>query len=87
MLSTLLISTAASLKYCGVHQRAWVESLGQWVAFPEPTMYGSPVTEAACDACTTFGLRTFVPNLWQNRPPHGNGRWRQSRFAQPDAVR
>lgn len=52
MLSTLLVFTISSLKYCSVHRRAWVESLGQWVAFPEPTMYGSPVTEAACDTCT-----------------------------------
>jgi hypothetical protein len=59
MLSTLLVSTPSSLKYCRVHQRAWVESLGQWVAFPEPTMYGSPITEAACDTCTVFVLRTF----------------------------
>ena len=59
MLSTLLVSTTSHLKYCRVHQRAWVESLGQWVAFPEPTMYGSPVTEAVCDTCTMFVLRTF----------------------------
>jgi hypothetical protein len=66
MLSTLLVFTTSSVKYCSVHQRAWVESLGQWVAFPEPSLYGSPVTEAACDTCTTFGLQTFVPNLRQN---------------------
>jgi hypothetical protein len=59
MLSTLLVSTTSSLKYCSVHERAWVESLGQWVAFPEPTMYGSPVTEAACDTCMTCVLRAF----------------------------
>jgi len=59
MLSTLLVSTTSHLKYCRVHQRAWVESLGQWVTFPEPTMYGSPVTEAVCDTCTMFVLRAF----------------------------
>jgi hypothetical protein len=59
MLSTLLVSTTSRLKYCSVHQRAWVESLSQWVAFPEPTMYGSPITEAACDTCTMIVLRTF----------------------------
>jgi hypothetical protein len=59
MLSTLLVSTTSSLKYCSVHERAWVESLGQWVAFPEPTMYGSPVTEAACDICMACALQIF----------------------------
>ena len=48
-----------SLKYCSVHKRAWVEALGQWVAFPEPTMDGSPVMEAACDTCTVFVFQTF----------------------------
>lgn len=54
MLSTFDVSTLSSvhLKYCSKHQRAWVESLDQWVAFPEPAMYGSPSTEAACDTCT-----------------------------------
>jgi hypothetical protein len=47
------------LQYCRRHQRAWVESLNQWVAFPEPTMDGNPVTEAACDICTAFVPRTF----------------------------
>src|SRR5262249_1450173 len=28
------------LRYCRVHQRAWVESLDQWMAFREPTRYG-----------------------------------------------
>ena len=59
MLSTLLVFTTSSLKYCSVHQRAWVESLGQWVAFPEPSMYGSPVTEAACDTCAALVFQTF----------------------------
>ena len=59
MLSTLLVSTTSSLKYCSVHQRAWVEELGQWMALPEPLMSGDPVTEAACDTCTAFVLQTF----------------------------
>jgi hypothetical protein len=52
MVSTLLVSPTARLTYCRVHQRAWVESLDQWMAFREPTLYGSPVTEAVCDLCT-----------------------------------
>ena len=48
-----------SLKYCSVHKRAWVEALGQWVAFPEPPMDRSPVMEVACDACTVFVFQTF----------------------------
>jgi hypothetical protein len=48
-----------SLKYCSVHQRAWVEALGQWVAFPEPIIDGSPVMEVACDTCTVFVFQTF----------------------------
>ena len=48
-----------SLKYCSVHKRAWVEALGQWVAFPEPPMDGSPVMEVACDTCTVFVFQTF----------------------------
>ncbi len=51
MFATLLVSPRASVKYCRVHQRAWVESLDQWMAFREPTRYGSPVTEAVCDIC------------------------------------
>jgi hypothetical protein len=51
MVSTLHLITTTTLQYCRRHQRAWVESLGQWVAFPERAMYGSPVTEAACDMC------------------------------------
>ena len=51
MFATLLVSPRASVKYCRVHQRAWVESLDQWMAFREPTRYGSPVTEAMCDIC------------------------------------
>jgi hypothetical protein len=53
MFATLLVSPRASLKYCRVHQRAWVESLDRWVAFREPALYGSPVTEAVCDICPT----------------------------------
>ncbi len=52
MCATLLVSPTARLTYCRVHQRAWVESLDQWMAFREPTLYGSPVTEAVCDICT-----------------------------------
>ena len=52
MFATLLVSPTASVKYCRVHQRAWVESLDRWMAFREPTLYGSPVTEAVCDTCT-----------------------------------
>ena len=52
MFATLLVSPRASVKYCRVHQRAWVESLDRWMAFREPTLYGSPVTEAVCDTCT-----------------------------------
>jgi hypothetical protein len=48
-----------SLKYCSVHKRAWVEALGQWVAFPEPTMDGSPGMEVACDTCTVCVFQTF----------------------------
>ncbi len=51
MFATLLVSPTASVKYCRVHQRAWVESLAQWMAFREPALYGSPVTEAMCDLC------------------------------------
>jgi hypothetical protein len=52
MFATLLVSPTARLTYCRVHQRAWVESLDQWMAFREPTLYGSPVTAVACDICT-----------------------------------
>jgi hypothetical protein len=48
-----------SLQYCSVHKRASIEALGQWVAFPEPTMDGSPVMEVACDTCTVFVFQTF----------------------------
>ena len=59
MVSTLLVSTTSRLKYCSVHQRAWVEALGQWVAFPESTMNGRLATEAACDTCAALVLQTF----------------------------
>jgi hypothetical protein len=58
-----------SLKYCSVHQRAWVEALGQWVAFPEPIM--DPVMEVACDTCTVFVFQTFraqFPALYSSGP-------------------
>ncbi len=57
--SMLPVSTTSSLKYCSRHQRAWVASLNQWVAFPEPTMYRNPLTEAVCDMCTAFVPRPF----------------------------
>jgi hypothetical protein len=59
MISTFDISTTLRLKYCRRHQRAWVESLDQWVAFPERAIYGSPLTEAACDTCTACVPPTF----------------------------
>lgn len=52
MFATFLDSPTARLQYCRVHQRAWVASLDQWMAFREPTPYRSPVTEAVCDTCT-----------------------------------
>jgi hypothetical protein len=51
MVSTLPLSTTMTLQYCRRHQRAWVESLSQWIAFPERAMYGSPVPEATWDMC------------------------------------
>ena len=57
--SLLPVSTTASLTYGSRHQRVWVASLSQWVAFPEPTLYGNPLTEAACDRCTAFVPRPF----------------------------
>jgi hypothetical protein len=59
MVSTLLISTTPRWQYCSVHQRAWVEALGQWVAGPEPTINGSPAMEAACDTCAALVLQNF----------------------------
>ena len=59
MVSTLPLSTTMTLQYCRRHQRAWVESLSQWIAFPERAMYGSPITEAACDTCMTRVPQTF----------------------------
>ena len=52
MFAMLLVSPTARLTYCRVHQRAWVASMDRWMAFREPTLYGSPVTEAVCDLCT-----------------------------------
>ena len=59
MVSTLLVSTTSRLPYCSVHQREWVEALGQWVACLEPPIHGSPATEAACDTCAALVLQTF----------------------------
>jgi hypothetical protein len=64
-------STTLALQYCSVHQRAWVETLGQWGAFPESTMDGTPVTEVACDTCTVFVFQTFraqFPALYSSGP-------------------
>jgi len=71
MPSPLLVSTTLGLKYCSVHQRAWVEALGQWIACPEPTMDGSPVMEVACDTCTVSVFQTFraqFPALYSSGP-------------------
>jgi hypothetical protein len=38
MVATFPLATTTTLQYCRRHQRAWVESLGQWVAFPERAM-------------------------------------------------
>ena len=54
MFTTLPVSPTANLPYCRVHQRAWVASLDQWMGFCEPTLYGSPVTEAKCDRWTAW---------------------------------
>jgi hypothetical protein len=70
MVSTFLVPTISRLQYCSVHQRAWVEALGQWVACPEPTINGSPATEAACDTCAALVLQTFraqFPALYSSR--------------------
>jgi hypothetical protein len=71
MVSTLLVSTPSRLPYCRVHQRAWVKALGQWVAFTEPTMDGSPVMEVACDTCLVSVFPTFraqFPALYSSGP-------------------
>jgi hypothetical protein len=59
MRATVDVSMTFSLKYCRRHQRAWVEALDPWVAFPERAMYGSFITEAACDTCTACVPQTF----------------------------
>jgi hypothetical protein len=66
--ATLSLATTTTLQYCRRHQRAWVESLGQWVAFPERAMYGSPVPEAACDLCAAEAITMSTPST---RLPHG----------------
>jgi hypothetical protein len=61
----------ARVQYCSMHQRAWVASLSQWLAFPEPPMDGNYVTEAACDFCTAVVRRTFraqFPALYFTSP-------------------
>ena len=71
MSSSLLVPAILGLKYCSVHQRAWVEALGQWMAFPEPTIDGSPVMEVLCDTCTVFVFQTFraqFPALYSSGP-------------------
>jgi len=59
MSSSLLVPAILGLKYCSVHQRAWVEALGQWVDFPETTMDESPAMEVACDTCMVSVFQTF----------------------------
>ena len=59
MISPLLVPMTCALKYCSVHQRAWSEALGRWVAVSELTMDGSPVIEVACDTCTACVFQTF----------------------------
>jgi hypothetical protein len=59
MVSTLLVSATSRLQYCSVHQRAWVEVLGQWVDCPAPAINGRPATEAACDTCAVLVLQAF----------------------------
>ena len=66
--ATLSLATTTTLQYCRRHQRAWVASLGQWVAFPERAMYGSPVPEAACDLCAGEAITMSTPST---RLPHG----------------
>jgi hypothetical protein len=65
--SPLSLATTTTLQYCRRHQRAWVESLGQWVAFPERAMYGSPVPEAACDMCRGKAIQVRASSA---RLPH-----------------
>jgi hypothetical protein len=71
MSSLLLVPTTLGVKYCSVHQRAWIEALGQWVAFSELPMDGSPVMEDTCDTCMTFVSQTFrtqFPALYSSSP-------------------
>ena len=70
MISAFDVSMTFSvhLKYCRRHQRAWVESLDHRVPFPARAMYGSPVTEAACDTCTGHGIPD-PPGLCGPRTP------------------
>ena len=49
MCARLLVSPTARLTYGRIHQRAWVASLDLWLACREPTVEGSPATEAVCD--------------------------------------
>jgi hypothetical protein len=51
MLALVLGSSPTGFTHCRVHQRAWVASLGRWVAFHVPTRDGSLVTNAPCDRC------------------------------------
>ena len=67
MVATFPLATTTTLQYCRRHQRAWVESLGQWVAFPERAMYGSPVPEAACDLCRGEAIQVRASSA---RLPH-----------------
>jgi hypothetical protein len=59
MVPTLCVSTTSRVQYCNVHQRVWMQELGQWVACLEPTIDGSPGTEGVCDACTALVRQIF----------------------------
>jgi hypothetical protein len=54
MLSLVLGSPPAPMRYCRVHQRAWVTSLDRWVTFHVPTRDGNPSTDVPCDLCRTL---------------------------------
>ena len=69
MVSTFPLSTTTTLQYCRRHQRAWVESLGQWVAFPERAMYESPVPEAACDMCAGEAIKVSTLSAYPVSTP------------------
>ena len=61
MRATLYVFTTVSLPYCSRHQRAWVASLDQWVAFSERAMYAAPLRWMA-DSLST-ATRSFCALL------------------------